>query len=223
MYLAGSIPASLNRGDRTPMPRIGITQRRLRPSPGGLIRDALGIEWPRFLRACGAVSVPLPNDAELAVRFASELDLAALVLSGGEAITPYGGRSRERDSAESALLAWATEHRVPVVGVCRGMQVIVTHFGGTLVRVEGHQRSRNVIKMNGTSRIIGCNHRRGVVSLPSEVAATATCGNLVEGIRHHTLPFVGVMWHPEREVDPNPHDIQIFRAAFGIAEPGSTA
>ena len=106
---------------------VGITQRR-EPVPGyGEHRAELDERWPVLLRKCGMLAVPLPNQASIAVEMASSLALPALIFSGGGNLAGHGG-DIARDETERALLAWAIEHNIPVLGVCRGMQLILDAF-----------------------------------------------------------------------------------------------
>lgn len=182
------------------MRTIGITQRDQPPTAFGEIRSALDVRWYFFLAACQAVAVPLPGDAALAVRAAEHLGLDALVLSGGDDLAAYGGRTPHRDRAEEALLRWAVENGVPVLGVCRGMQLIATAFGAALEPVEGHVAVRHEISFSdGGRREVNSYHRWGVRAVPEPLEADAVCAGVVEKLHHRDARVTGVMWHPERE------------------------
>lgn len=199
------------------MKTVGITQRVMVDPKHGERRDALDQRWPRFLAAVGLVGVPLPNRPELAVRVAAELELAGLVLTGGNDLAAYGGDAPERDATEAALIEWARGRAVPVMGVCRGMQVILHGFGAELERAQGHVTASHAALIDGAPRNVNSYHnfmvRKTVPAL--RVWGTAWDGS-IEAIRHDREPIVGVMWHPER-VDPfEVRDISLFRSFFGI-------
>jgi putative glutamine amidotransferase len=196
---------------------VGITQRVIVDPKHGERRDALDQRWPQFLAAVGVVGVPLPNRPDLAVRIVTELKLAGLVLTGGNDLAAYGGDAPERDATEAALIDWARGHSAPVMGVCRGMQVILHAFGAELERAPGHVTPSHGALIDDEPRNVNSYHnfiaRTPVPML--RVWGTAWDGS-IEAIRHDREPILGVMWHPER-VDPfEARDVAMFRAFFGV-------
>jgi gamma-glutamyl-gamma-aminobutyrate hydrolase PuuD len=189
---------------------IGITQRSLSPTEFGERRDALDIRWPRFLAACDVVGVPLPNDPALAVRNASALTIGGILLTGGDDLGEVGGQSPLRDETERLLLEWALAREMPVMGVCRGMQLIMLAFGSRLERVDHHVAVRHDI-MGEICRSVNSYHRWGATSVARPLVAAAKSGKVVEAIRHAEAPVLGVMWHPEREFPVDEADRQMLR------------
>jgi N5-(cytidine 5'-diphosphoramidyl)-L-glutamine hydrolase len=128
-----------------------------------------------------------------------------------------GGDAPERDAVESALLDWAQPRGLPVLGVCRGMQVIQHHFAIPLHRVEGHVAARQVIQVNGRPREVNsCHHFAAYGSRPPlEVWAVASDG-VVKAIRHSDRPITGIMWHPERLLPFSPADLALFQQVFKV-------
>jgi N5-(cytidine 5'-diphosphoramidyl)-L-glutamine hydrolase len=191
---------------------VGVTQRVLPPDGLGEVRNALDVRWTHFLAACGLLAVPLPNSPGLAVRTAEELDLAAVVLSGGDDLVPYGGSAPARDDTERELLRWALAGDVPVLGVCRGMQAVLDHFGTLLRPVAGHVAVRHEVEFrSGGRREVNSYHRLAATTVADPLVVDAVCGPVVEQVRHRDARLVGVMWHPEREPDVVPDDIALVR------------
>jgi putative glutamine amidotransferase len=155
----------------------------------------------------------------------------ALVVLGGEDIAPeyYGaarGYAREglhlerADEAQLALVRRAVERAIPLVGVCRGHQIINVALGGTLVQDLGDDSSHRhesvpvhrVMSDHDVELLAGSvlaarlgrrvatrsAHHQAIDRLGSglRIAATAADG-VIEAVEHERLPIVGVQWHPE--------------------------
>ena len=191
---------------------VGISQRSLPPTEFGERRFGLDRRWFPFLDRCGLVAVPLPNLAGVAVRTAEALGLRGLVLTGGDDLGRYGGPTPDRDEAERALLGWASAAGLPVLGVCRGAQLLLDAHGAELVAVDGHVAVRHVLS---DGRPVNSYHRRAALSVPPPLRVTATCGPVVEAFEHERAAITGVMWHPEREEPPSPEDVRLVRRLFG--------
>ena len=104
------------------MKTVAVTQRVAVVPERDERRDCLDQEWSRFLAACGLLPLLLPNVAEVALRLCGQIELAGLLLTGGNDLVAVGGDAPERDTTENALLDLAERSRLPVVAVCRGMQ-----------------------------------------------------------------------------------------------------
>jgi gamma-glutamyl-gamma-aminobutyrate hydrolase PuuD len=196
---------------------IGITQRCLPPTEFGERRYALDARWFLFLAACGLTPVPLPNDPTIALDTVTAFGIDGIVLSGGDDLAAYGGTCPERDATELRLLEWALRHDRPVWGVCRGMQLIVHAFGGTLEPVDGHVATRHPVRIDGVAREVNSYHRLAPRAVPDPLLVTATCGDVVEGVRHRDARVRGVLWHAERETPFAAADVASVRDFFGGA------
>jgi putative glutamine amidotransferase len=182
-------------------------------------RDCLDQAWARFLLACDLLPLVLPNDAETAVALVNQHPPAGLLLTGGNDLVSLGGDAPERDETEMALLAIAEDRTMPVIGVCRGMQLIQSRHGIRLKPVAGHVRASQVIRVNGMEAEVNSYHRFGTCELPPpplETWAVAEDG-VQKAIRDRSRPVLGLMWHPERFAKPRPADIELFRRQFGAA------
>ena len=160
----------------------------------------------------------LPNVIEVALALCADADVAGLVLTGGNDLAAVGGDAPERDATESALLDAAESRGLPVLGVCRGMQMIQQRCAIPLRRVEGHVTRHQVIRIDGEPAAVNSYHRFGALESrpPLEVWAVADDG-VVKAIRHAARPTTGIMWHPER-MDPfAAADVALFRRVFNGA------
>ena len=197
------------------MKKIAITQRVSIITAYGERRDCLDQAWPRFLAACGLMPLVLPNVIEVALALCA--GATGLVLSGGNDLASLGGDAPERDAVENALLDLAERNRLPVLGVCRGMQIIQQRFAIPIRRVQGHLTRQQVIRVDGNLKEVNSYHRFAAFESrpPLDVWAVADDG-VVKAIRHSVQPITGIMWHPERSVPFAPADVELFREFFGV-------
>lgn len=195
------------------VPRIGVSMRVVEAAGYHEPRDALAQNWAPFLQAAlpQAAWLPVPNLGAGAARaFCETWGLDRLILTGGEDI----GTSPVRDATELDLLNWAQERALPVLGICRGMQLMAVRAGGRLRRVEGHVRSRHQLS-GAIAASVNSYHGMGLDGCPPgyRVMATAEDGE-VEAFAHASLPWAGWMWHPERETPFSAGDIERLREMF---------
>lgn len=113
----------------------------------------------------------LPHQEFLQVKDSSKADF--FLLTGGEDISPsiYGqnifgasGVNRNRDTEELALIGFAKAWSVPIVGICRGMQLLHASNGGSLIQdLPGHRGNHKMISMDGKSEWdVNSLHHQGV-------------------------------------------------------------
>lgn len=203
-------------------PLIAVTQRVdtvPRDTGGPERRDALDQAWSRFLAAAGFRAVPIPNHVATALTLLTSLPVRGLLLTGGNDLTPYGGDAPERDATESALLGAARARRLPVIGVCRGMQVLQHACGVRLGPVEGHVATEQRVQSIYGGRVVNSYHRFGARESAPELVARATADDgVIKAVSHATEPLVGIMWHPERLTPFDEDDLSLFRNSFGTRE-----
>jgi putative glutamine amidotransferase len=196
---------------------VAVTQRVSIVPAYGERRDCLDQAWTKFLTACGLLPVLLPNVTEAALALCEGAGIAGLVLTGGNDLAEWGGDAPERDAVEYALLDLAERRGLPVLGVCRGMQVIQRRFAVPLRRVEGHVAEHQVIRIDGEPREVNSYHHFAAFDSrpPLDVWAVAGDG-VIKAVRHSSQPMTGIMWHPERSAPFSPADVALFRRVFKV-------
>jgi putative glutamine amidotransferase len=220
--------------DTTHRPVVGVTS---------YVEDARWGVWDRravvlpyayveALERVGARVVVVPPSPSGAAALVERLD--ALVLAGGADLDPgrYGepphdetvGVREDRDAGELPLLAAALERDLPVLGICRGMQLMAVAHGGALVQhlpdLVGHDDHRprpGVFGRHGVrlapdsvvGQVLGervdvpSYHHQGLAS-PGSLTVTGWADDETpEVVEDPGRRFaVGVLWHPEADTDP---------------------
>jgi putative glutamine amidotransferase len=197
---------------------VAVTQRVAIVPEYGERRDCLDQAWARFIAACGLLPLPLPNVVDVALAMFRRADVAGLVLTGGNDLAALGGDAPERDATENALLEDAELRSLPVIGVCRGMQVIQQRHAVPLRRIQGHVMLRQTIEIEGQESEVNSYHNFGASeSRPPLNAWAHARDGIIKAIRHSEKPVTGIMWHPERATPFAARDIALFRGVFEVA------
>ncbi len=155
-------------------------------------------------------------------------ELDGIILPGGTDVDPalyHEGNTDSRelnkrlDWFELAVLSEAVKYQIPVLGICRGHQIINVFFGGSLIQNVEHCETHDyhedltdnvhgsrieagsfLDEIYGADRIdINSAHHQAVQRLGEGLAAAQYSDDgLIEAIWHEKLPVFGVQWHPER-------------------------
>ncbi|MCC2667518.1 MAG: hypothetical protein K0S63_1434 [Gammaproteobacteria bacterium] len=190
------------------MTYIAVTQRTQYVSENQEMRDALDQRWVEFFAVCGMIPLIIPNHDATTRRLISIFPLTGILLTGGNA-------SPEREATESILLKHAIQTKIPVLGVCHGMQFIQQHFGVILNEIAGHVVPRQEILVNNKKIEVNSYHTIGTTQTSPELIAWAKAEDgVVKAVKHQSLPIVGVMWHPERLLPFHDRDILLFKKIY---------
>jgi N5-(cytidine 5'-diphosphoramidyl)-L-glutamine hydrolase len=200
------------------MKSIGISQRMDRIDGRNEARDALDVEWSRLLWDLGYLPVVLSSGIEATDEYLAALNLDGYILSGGGDI----GTAPTRDRLEIAVLEDSIRREVPVLGVCRGMQFINHYQDGSLKPVSGHIAIRHPLQGNWSDELgietVNSYHGLAVTAetlgQDLELLATTEDG-VIEALRHDHHPWLGIMWHPEREQPFQVTDTHLIKSLFG--------
>lgn len=191
-------------------PLVAITQRVDIHANRNERRDALDQRWYGFIEACRGIAVPVPNHPATALALVEAMAPRVVVLTGGNDIADLGGDAPERDATEKAMFDWARACHVPVLGVCRGMQILAHMLGATLERAIGHAGTHHAVSLDGGRQTVNSYHTWCFRQPPADFAVVARAEDgTIEAMRHRSEPIVGVMWHPEREAPFADYDVAL--------------
>jgi putative glutamine amidotransferase len=249
-FLSGTGAAPLRR------PLIGVTMGREKSQRFfGLSLFIMNQTYVRTLENLGALPVLVPLHMSEATLLGIFERLDGLFLPGGEDVDPanygaerhelLGATDKERDRTELLLAEWAMGAGMPILGVCRGVQVINVACGGTLVQDLHSERPElakhdyfppnferyrvsHRVDIDADSRLAGAlgqvhevnsMHHQGLdrIGFGLEVVARADDG-LPEALEAPALPYVvGVQWHPEELAKTDQHSANLFHSFVRVS------
>lgn len=170
-------------------------------------------EFPNYVEALALAGGRVTDDAERC---------DGLLLPGGGDLDPalYGqanqgsrGIDAERDQRELALCRAFLEQKKPILGICRGAQVLAVALGGTLLQdlpshsglADGSDRMHDtrtagiLTSLYGPECTVNSWHHQAVDRVPPDCRILQVSEDgVIEAFRHNTLPILAVQWHPER-------------------------
>ena len=204
--------------------RIAITQRVEWLKDRGERRDCLDQAWPTRLVEIGYAPFPIPNTLSDPIEWVKAADIDGFLLTGGNDLTyvpEADNPAPERDRTEYKILEFAARNAIPVLAHCRGLQMMNTYMGGDISPCSGHVATRHSLTWRGENghdmTEVNSYHNWGVkeadLAEEAEVLAVAEDGS-IEAFRHKQLPWLALMWHPEREPELRSQDHDLIKACF---------
>ena len=122
-----------------------------------------------------------------------------------------------RDELENSLLDMAKKNNTPVLGICRGLQMINVYCGGTLwpdigeggFNSEYHRENsgddgdtRHEVDLADSNFDVSSHHHQAIRKLGNNLSAIGSSNDgLIEAVRHTEFPWFAVQWHPERTLE----------------------
>ncbi len=158
----------------------------------------------------------IPNGIDALDTYVDSIAPDLVVLIGEES----NERDKRRDLTERKLIDYCSRRKLPLLGVCRGMQEINRYYGGSLIKVKDHNNTEHEVilttpwqKIYGDDTSVISDHTYGIsetgIATDFKVTAIDTEGN-IEAMIHSELPIVGIMWRPETQKG-NLKDVALFK------------
>jgi putative glutamine amidotransferase len=186
--------------------KIGLTMRSCDATEYVEPRHGLAIDWIPFMENVfpGAIWTGIPNLGKDVLRHVKGFGINGVILTGGEDF----GKNPDRDETEFALIRFCLKNRYPVLGICRGMQILNIYFGGQISSVanEKHVATNHTILLKkeicgATKAKVNSFHGNTVAEkdLAPDLTPLAVDedGNIEAFSRAENM-VLGLMWHPER-------------------------
>lgn len=239
------------------LPVIGVTGRNDQSArPPNISLFSIGQTYIQAVERGGGAPLVIPPHLEETALCAILARLDGLLLSGGGDVWPawFGEQDSGllwsvdewRDRTEIALARWALEQQLPLLAICRGVQVLNVAAGGTLVQdistqvpnalvhstVAGRPKSSvdHMVEVVAGSRLaglvgagqLGVNsaHHQAVKDVGAGLVVTAHApDDIIEGLEHPGHPFcIGVQWHPEAMIESQPVMLCLFEGLTQAAQ-----
>lgn len=192
------------------MKKILVTQRITENRDYPEIRDCLDVRWSQFFKHINCLPVLLPSETDHENYF-KEMDIHGILLTGGNDLADISGKKidKKRDILERELMDYSVQNRIPVLGVCRGMQFLGSYFGMRLIKTEGHVTETHKIITDrgicdgfckpGDTMVVNSYHNYGFKDIGDDFSVLATAEDgVIEAMKHKEYEIYGIMWHPER-------------------------
>ena len=149
----------------------------------------------------------IPNALNYKFNFINKKDIKLIILPGGNDLFSKSYLSKIRLENEFKLIKFGIKNKIPILGVCRGMQVINFFYKGNQKKINGHMRTRHDIffvdKLFNKKKLnVNSFHSFGI---PKNFLAKSLLpigldkSKNVEIFEHHKKNIFGIMFHPERE------------------------
>jgi len=184
---------------------IGITMRVTSAQGYNELRDTIAQDWPKYMSYLfpHANYFFIPNIEESAIDYCKKKNINLLIISGGDNI----GLFEKRDKTELILLEFMINSKLPVIGICRGMQLIHHYFGGIIKDgnkdfVKEHRATEHKVVIKKEIIIVNsyhnCRIKESTLHSNLSILARNINDNSIEAFIGENL--LGIMWHPERDL-----------------------
>lgn len=192
------------------MKKIGITQRIFNHHEYKETREALDINWSRYIYELGFIPLIIPININ-PNKYFKYFKIDGFLLSGGNDTYSKSKNklSKKRDEFEFAILNYAIINNIPLIGICRGMLFINEYFKGTSKKINNHVAVNHSITSSSKSKYhsliksiknVNSFHNYSISKLGNDLNISAVDDfENIEAIEHKKNKILGQMWHPERK------------------------
>ncbi|WP_440651965.1 gamma-glutamyl-gamma-aminobutyrate hydrolase family protein [Candidatus Pelagibacter sp. HIMB1495] len=207
------------------MKTIAVTQRLLLNENYYEVREALDVNWGKFFKKINFLPIILPIEFDHK-RYFNSVKIDGIILTGGNDLNNVNKNklSLKRDIFEKKLIKYCIKKRIPVFGMCRGMEIIGDFFGANFKRVKNQVGIRHSLDINKKSKYfnelnkistVNSFHNYAIDKMPSDLIVSARSNSgIIKAIEHKKYKIFGQMWHSEREKFLNKNQISLIKKFF---------
>lgn len=207
------------------MKKIAITQRLISNDNYYEVREALDTRWAKLFEELDFIPIVLPIDINFKKYF-KHFQIDGIFLTGGNDLNSLNTNdlSRLRDIFELNLISYGIENKIPIFGVCRGMQIVAKYFESTFKKVKNHVAVNHklIVSQNSKYRdnllkldIVNSYHNFAIDKIGNNLIISAFSDDKsIEAIEHTKSKVFGQMWHSERQQPYKKEELDLIKTFF---------
>ncbi|WP_279176921.1 gamma-glutamyl-CDP-amidate hydrolase [Campylobacter insulaenigrae] len=183
---------------------IAISQRLISNESYYEERECLALDWGKFFKENLQDFLPIPLSYELEFEKYQSL-VSAVILSGGNDLyfLNKNDLSKKRDDYETEIIKICIRENIPLLGICRGAQMIASFFNSTFITKKEHTRE-HAIYLNDKKIHVNSFHNFCINKLGNDLESLAFAEDkTIEAFKHKQFKIYATMWHIEREYGLN--------------------
>jgi N5-(cytidine 5'-diphosphoramidyl)-L-glutamine hydrolase len=156
------------------------------------------------------------NDAAIVEEYLKNIQFSCFILSGGNDLSRFSdsAESVKKDIIDRRLIEYALTYGIPLLGICRGAQIIADYFGSKMIKLR-HVGDHFIVAGNfipEQKMVVNSYHNYCITELGNNLIPLAfSHDQTIEAFKYRGKKMFGVMWHPERSVMLNEIDKYILK------------
>jgi len=208
------------------MKKIAITPRLITNESYFEIRDALDIRWAKLFEMLNFLPIILPTHYNKINSFFDSIDIGGIILTSGNDLYSVNQNelSNKRDIFEKNLIKYAVKNNIPLLGLCRGFQIIAEYYGCKVEKCKEHVGVEHSLHISDESRFkndlskikkIRCYHNYSIKKINNNFIISARSEDgVIEAFEHKDNNIFAQMWHSEREEPLDKYKLKIIKEFF---------
>lgn len=166
-------------------------------------RDSISHLLLEFLQKNNYHPILVPNNLMIFKKLINNIKFEGVILSGGNDL----GSEKNRDFIEKKLISYSVKKNIPILGICRGMQIIAKFHGVKLHKTSNHANKKHYVTKSSNNKLSKLFNKTKVNSFHNFYIKKTNKkfenlllapDNSIESFKIKNKDIFGVMWHPER-------------------------
>ena len=192
---------------------------------------AISHDWINLFKKIKINPILVSKVSKINNKFLKNNNIKGLILTNGEDVDLKINNNdiigNERDIFEVNLIKLFLKNKLPILGVCRGHQLINNYFGGKLTKKKGHAGTKHKVKimksfisnfLKAQNMLVNSYHHFVIENKNASKILTpwANSNNTIEGYYNGKFKILTFMWHPERGIKNNFKSIKLIINHFKL-------